>query len=276
VHTTASDGSVTPGECVELAGTLGLAAIGITDHDTMAGVGEAQARGAELGVEVVAGLELTASHGPWVVHLLGYCPEPGDPGLEALLTRVRASRDERNPQILRRLAAVGCPVSADEVAAEAGSHVVGRPHIAAAMVRKGYVRNFQEAFDKFLAAGGAAYVERRRQSAADVIAAILGARAVPVLAHPGALGIHSAEELDRLVRSLVEVGLRGVEAYYHAHTARQVAICRRVAERQGLVVTGGSDFHGAGKPDIQLGRGMGNMHVPYHLLVGLRAARERL
>lgn len=276
MHTTASDGSLTPSECVEEAAAVGLAAIGIADHDTVAGNAEAQARGEELGVEVVPAVEVAARHEHWTLHILGYYPEPEHRGLADLLTRLRACRDERNPQILRRLAELGCRISADELAAEVGTHVVGRPHIAAALVRKGYVRNHQEAFDRYLAKGAAAYVERRKLLAADIISALLDARAVPVLAHPGMLGIHDVDGFDGVVRPLLEAGLRGIEAHYHAHTGGQAAACVRVAQRYGLVITGGTDFHGAAKPDIKMGTGMRKMRVPYRLLARLKAERERL
>ena len=276
VHTTASDGDLSPRQCVERAASLGVAAIGIADHDTTAGNAEALACADELGVEVVPGLEVAARHERWSLHLLGYYPEPDDPGLRALLADLRAGRDERNPQILERLAALGCPVPCAEVAAEAGHGVIGRPHIAAVMVRRGYVSSAEDAFVRYLGKGAAAYVERRKPEAAEVIPTLLAARAVPVLAHPGTLGTRSSDEFEAVIRALVELGLRGIEAYYHAHTARQTSLCRRVAERLGLAVTGGSDFHGAVKPDIEIGRGLGSMHVPYRLLARLKDERARL
>ncbi len=276
MHTTASDGDLTPSACAERAAALGLAAIGIADHDTTAGNAEALARGGTLGIEVVPGVEVAARHEHWTLHLLGYYPDDEAASLRSLLATSRARRDERNPQILARLAALGCPVPLEEVAARAGGGVVGRPHIAAVMVHRGYVSSAERAFARYLGKGAAAYVERRKPEAGEALEALLGARAVPVLAHPGALGIRSARELEALVRPLVDLGLRGIEAYYHAHTAGQTAACQQVAQRLGLVVTGGSDFHGSVKPDIEMGRGLGNMHVPYELLVRLKAERARL
>jgi len=276
VHTTASDGDLSPRECVARAAALGLAAIGIADHDTVAGNAEAMAAGEELGVEVVPGLEAAARHGHWSLHVLGYYPEPGDAGLGRLLHRARARRDERNPQILARLAALGLAVPFEEVAAEARHGVVGRPHIAAVMVRRGYVASAEAAFRRYLAKGRPAYVERRKQEAAEVFEVLLAARAVPVLAHPGTLGIQASDTLEALLGPLVELGLRGIEVHYHAHNAVQTALFGRAAERHGLAVTGGSDFHGAVKPDIELGRGLGGMHVPYRLIERLKAERARL
>jgi len=276
VHTTASDGTLSPSECVDMAAHNAIAAIGITDHDTVDGNAEALARGAEVGVEVVPAVEIAAAHEHWTLHILGYYPEPGDTGLADLLACLRSGRDERNPQILARLAELDRPISDEDLAAESDTGVLGRSHIAAAMVRRGYVRNHQDAFDRYLGRGAAAYVERGKPTAADGIAALLAAKAVPVLAHPGMLGIYDAKSLDAVVAPLVEMGLGGIEAYYHAHTPSQTAMCQRVADKHGILITGGSDFHGAGKPDIKMGTGRGRMHVPYRLLTRLKQARQRV
>ncbi len=276
IHTTASDGDKSPAACVDEAKRLGLAAIAITDHDTTAGNAEALARGRETGLEVVPGVEISVEHPPLTAHLLGYYPEPGSPALDAVLSGLREHRGERNPLILKRLAELGCPVSQEELAAEAGGGVVGRPHIAAVMVRKGYVRNLQDAFDRYLAKGAAAYVDRVRPSPEAAIHALLAARAVPVLAHPEAMGARSQEEVEALVARLAEAGLRGLEAYYHGYSPAQISACLALAGRHGLLVTGGTDYHGSKKPDIQMGRGPGGMHMPYRLLAELKKARERL
>ncbi len=276
VHTTASDGDVSPAGCVDEAKRLGLAAIAITDHDTTAGNAEALARGAEVGVEVVPGVEISIEYPPLTAHLLGYYPEPDSPELEAILNGLREHRGERNPRILKRLAELGCPIDRDELLAEAGGGVVGRPHIAAVMVRKGYARSLQDAFDRYLAKGAAAYVDRVRPSPEAAIRALLAARAVPVLAHPEAMGARSEREVEELVARLAHAGLRGLEAYYHGYSAGQVSACLTLARRYGLLVTGGTDYHGAKKPDIRLGRGPEGMHMPYRLLAELKRARERL
>ena len=170
------------------AARLGLAAIGITDHDTVSGNAEALVAGRELGVEVVPGVEVSSEHGPYTVHLLGYYPEPDAPALAALLAELCAYRNERNPRILARLAELGCPLSLEDVAAEAGGEVIGRPHIAAALVRMGYVRSAEVAFERYLGRGAKAYVERRKLPPAQSIDALLRSRAVPVLATPATWG----------------------------------------------------------------------------------------
>jgi len=276
VHTTASDGATSPSGCVDEAKRNGLAAIAITDHDTTAGNAEAVARGRDEGVEVVPGVEVSVEHKSLTIHLLGYYPDSDAPEVQAVLTGLRGHRDERNPRILAKLAELGCPLDYGELLAEARGGVVGRPHIAALMIRRRYVRDLNEAFDRYLAKGAPAYVERCKPTPEAAIQALLAARAVPVLAHPGAMGAGSEEEIDALVAQLVAGGLRGIEAYYHASSPVQVASCLGLARRYGLLVTGGSDYHGARKPDIRMGRGPSGMHVPYRLLVELKKARERL
>lgn len=276
VHTTASDGDMTPRECVAAAARVGLAAIAITDHDTMAGNDEAAAAGQRLGVEVVPGVEISCSHDRVTVHLLGYYPEPENPRLASVLAELRSRREERNPRIVARLAELGCAVDYREVVAVAGGGVVGRPHIAAVMVRRGYVRSLDEAFDRYLARGAAAYVERVKPTVSGALAALRAARAIPVLAHPGILGAGDFGDVERLVRELAAMGLRGLEAYYNAHDAALTSKLLALAAREGLVVAGGTDFHGSRKPDIALGRGLGNMAVPYEILEGLKRERARL
>lgn len=276
VHTTASDGGLSPAACVEEAARLGLAAIAITDHDTLAGNAEAMARGAELGVEVVPGVELSAAHETLTIHLLGYFPDPGAPELRAVLAELREQREERNPRILARLAELGCPLDSDEVTAEAGGGLVGRPHIAAVMIRKGYVGSLNEAFDRYLAKGAAAYVEGGKPQPAEAIEALLRARAVPVLAHPGATGARLWAQAEALVVQLVDAGLRGIEVHYPGRDSGQASAFLRLANRFNLLVTGGTDFHGPRKPGILMGRGGGSLRVPYALLARLKEERERL
>jgi 3',5'-nucleoside bisphosphate phosphatase len=276
VHTWESDGSLSPSACVDEAARLGLAALAVTDHDTVAGNAEAAARGAERGIEAVPGVELSATLGHWGIHILGYWPDPETEGLRSVLARLAEGRRERNPQILDRLSQFGLPVAAEEVAAEAGGEVIGRPHIAAVMLRRGYVGSFQEAFSRYLSRGARAYVPRWKPTAAEAIAALRAARAVPVLAHPGAMGASKADEVAAVVVQLVRVGLCGLEVLYPTHDPGQVAAYTRIARQHGLVATGGTDFHGASKPEIQMGSGTGRMSVPARFLEDLRDARERL
>ena len=248
----------------------------MTDHDTASGNAEAMARGREVGLEVAPGVEISAEHAGHTVHILGYYPDAKSARLEALLSTLRRFRDERNPQILERMAELGRPVPYAEVAAQAGNEVVGRPHIAAVIVRKGYAKSVVDAFRRYLARGASAYVKREAVPAADAIPALLAAHAVPVLAHPGLLKLATPEEADALVGELVALGLRGLEAHYSAHSPNQAGACARLAARHGLVVTGGSDFHGATGAGVRMGVGRGNLRVPYRLLARLKDAHAAL
>jgi len=276
VHTTASDGDLAPAQCVDEAARLGLAAIAVTDHDTVAGNAEALARGAEVGIEVAPGVEISVDHPTLTVHLLGYYPEPAAGGFRAMLDGLQHHREERNPRILARLAELGCPVDAAEVMAIAGEGVVGRPHIAAAMIRRRYVATLNEAFDRYLAKGAPAYVGREKPTPEAAIAALLAARAVPVLAHPGAMGARSIEEVEALVARLADAGLRGIEALYHACTRPQTEAYTRLARRHGLLVTGGTDFHSADRPGVPMGGRADGLCLPYELLARVKEVRDTL
>lgn len=276
VHTTESDGSLSPRACVERAAELGLAAIAIVDHDTVAGNAEAVAAGEALGVEVVPGVEVSTEFDGAAVHILGYFVEEAGPELLAVLHGVRQWRGERNPQMLERLRELGCPIELHEVAAQAGGDVIGRPHMAAVMVQKGFVRSTRHAFDQYLADGAAADARPEKVDAGTAIEALVACGAVPILAHPGSMRLPSEDQLEEMVRALAARGLRGIEAIYSAHRDEQTADYMRLAANVGLLCTGGSDYHGASKPDIDMGCGFGNMVVPVSVLDALKEERRRL
>lgn len=276
-HTTHSDGSATPGELIELAGAKRARAIAVTDHDTVTGLGEARAAADHFGIEFVAGIEISAEYSPGTMHILGYCIDEESASLAAKLRELKKARDERNPQIASRLRSMGFDISYDEVVRLAGNKVVGRPHFARLMIEKGYVASIQEAFDRFLKKGAPAYVEKARLSPGESIALIHDAGGVAVLAHPYQLKLSSREEVDLLVGELADLGLDGVEAVYSRHSAAERASYSEIAARNGLLVTGGSDYHGSYKPDISLVTGLGDLNVPYEVLeaVKTRAAAAR-
>jgi hypothetical protein len=270
VHTSASDGSFSPAQVVKLARAAGLAALGITDHDTVDGNAEAYAAGLLDGVEVVPGVELSCDFTPTNVHILGLFIDPANGPLAETLAEVRGFRDRRNPKILERLAALGMPVTPEEVAARAGGGTVGRPHIAAAMVVRGYVKDVAEAFEKYLARGRPAYVPRRRLAAEEGIALIHGAGGLAFLAHPGLLAL-APRVVEAMIFKLARAGLDGIEVYYADHLPTDAAFLRRVAEEYELLMTGGTDFHGEAKPGIELGVGRGDLRVPYDVIVHMKA-----
>ncbi|MFY9553613.1 MAG: PHP domain-containing protein [Blastocatellia bacterium] len=269
-HTTYSDGSETPEELIELASSMRARAVAITDHDTVAGIPEARSAADRFGIEFVAGIEISAEYSPGTMHVLGYCIDEQSTTLAEQLVALNQARDDRNPQIARRLQSLGVDIDYDEVVQLAGSNVVGRPHFARLMVERGYVANIQDAFDKFLKKGAAAFVDKARLSPGDSIALIHQAGGVAVLAHPYQLGLPSYEQVDELVAELADFGLDGIEAVYSRHSDAERASFAKIAERYGLLVTGGSDYHGSYKPDISLVTGLGNLKVPYALLEAVK------
>ena len=261
-HSTFSDGTLTPTELISAARDAGLQAIALTDHDTLAGLDEARQAGKRFGVRVLRGVEVSVEMGGATVHILGYCFRPDAQELPRRLGEIAAARDARNRLILAKLAELGCPVTAQELAAEAGEGVVGRPHIAAILIRKGFVADKDEAFAKYLARGCPAYVERLRFDPEEAISLIRGAGGVAVLAHPYLVKMSEGQDLDALVARLAAAGLGGMECIYTRHTPDQTDEYRAIAARHGLLVTGGSDFHGANSPDVMLGAGFGGLSIP--------------
>jgi len=269
-HTNCSDGSATPAELVWLAASAGAAAVAITDHDTLAGLAEGRAAAQEAGIEFINGVEISAEFHPGTMHILGYLIDESSTELNAALEELRRARLERNPQIAARLQELGMDVPYEEVAGLAGNEVVGRPHFASLLVRKGYVDTIKEAFDRFLAKGTPAYVEKRRLSPADSIAVIRAAGGVAVLAHPYQMQL-SDEDTETQVRQLKALGLDGIEAIYSRLSQSERDRYARLARRLDLLVTGGSDFHGSFKPDIRIVSGLGDLEVPYERLAEIKA-----
>ncbi len=275
IHTTASDGTLTPRQAVELARSLGLAAVAITDHDTTSGLGEAARAGAELGVEVVPGLELSAGYRDKNVHILGYFIDPDAPALRAALDWFVRERKSRNERIVAALAADGFHISMGELEAAWPATVLGRPHIAEALVRRGYAAGIDEAFDRFLNRGRPYYRPRRRMPMDRAVAAVLASGGIACVAHPLQYGF-PPDELEAFLRAAKTAGCAALEAYYSKYSQAQQAALRAMAARLGLAVSGGSDFHGDRKPDIQMGSGVdGSLRVPYGLLEVLRTAARR-
>jgi predicted metal-dependent phosphoesterase TrpH len=272
-HSTASDGSDPPERIPELAAANGCRAVALTDHDRMDGLEAAGKRAAEVGVELVPGCEISCEVPKGTMHILIYFVEPGGP-LEAELVRLQQARDARNARMFERLAGeLGLPITPEEVEAEAGGKGIGRPHVAAVLVRNGVVSSIQEAFDVYLAKGKPGYVEKERLYPDAAIKLARESNAVPVLAHPLSLGLEPAE-LDRAVGELAELGLAGAEGIYGRYSPEERAGVATLAKRHGLVVTGGSDHHGSYKPDLQVGIGRGDLDVPDSALEELAARRS--
>lgn len=270
IHSTASDGTLTPSEILVLAQNLNLGAIAITDHDTLDGSKDALSFGIPPSVKFLTGVEISSEPPPpfscaGSFHMLGYAVDVDHPDLNHTLSILRDSRKSRNPQILKLLSRLGIEIALDEVRNLAGDSQLGRPHIAQLMVEKGYVQSIDAAFDEYLGNGKPAYVDRFRFECEQTIKAILNAGGIPVLAHPLLLGIKENDILEDLIAVLTEMGLRGIEVYYPEHTKNLVAYFSRLASRYNLLITGGTDFHGDIKPEIKMGIGKGDFFVPYEL-----------
>lgn len=259
-HTTHSDGTFTPGELVEEAARRGLAAIAITDHDCVDGIDEAVLAAERTQVQVVPGVEISTDVDGGEIHILGFWVDCKEEGLLRLLETQREFRVYRVEQILRKLSVLGIDLSMEDVLEHAGEGAVGRPHIAAAMVKAGHVLNWDEAFAHYIGFHAPAYVSRSKLTPYEAIEAILTAHGVPVLAHPG------LADNDEIIPSLVEQGLGGIEAIYPQHTLGQQEHYERIAHEYGLIVTAGSDCHG---PLSQSGVVLGSATTDYKVVLDL-------
>lgn len=270
-HTIASDGTFSPGDLVRQAAREGLSAVAVTDHDTLDGLPGARAAGRECGVEVVGGVELSVADGERSLHLLGlFLPEtPGELG--AVLAGLRDKRHERNRQVLEKLAQAGIHIDYDKVLALAAGSV-GRPHIAAAMLHMGVVRSMKEAFERYLGPNGRAYAPKKKMSLDRAVALLAAEGATISLAHPYLLR-RKGRELEELVAGYRERGVDAIEAHYTEHGDAQTREYLALAARYDMGVTGGSDFHGAAKPGVRLGRGRGRLFIPETVLAALRERR---
>lgn len=284
-HTVVSDGTLTPAQLVQLAAKKGLAAIAVTDHDHLGGLDEARREGAARGVEIIAGVELSVAHAAVVVprhdlsatavaevdvHLLGYLVDPHEPRLAGRLAEFRTVRASRGRLIVEKLQALGVDIRMEDVPA---AESVGRPHIARALMEKRIVASVSEAFDRWLGDGKPAYVPKAKIEAREAVDLVHGAGGVAVLAHPGLLP--DAHRYS-IVRELAALGLDGVEVEHSRHSSEERRRLRELAKELDLVETGGSDFHGENKPDVDLGYGHGgNVRVTYATVESLRERARR-
>lgn len=271
-HSDRSDGSDPPADLVARAAARGLAAVALTDHDTLEGVPEAAEAAARLRIELVPGVEISCDWPEGAMHLAVLFLQPGPGPLQDALERVRSRRHIRNERIADRLRRLGVDISLDEVSAEARVGVVGRPHFAAVLVRKGVVPDIPTAFDEYLGNGAPAYVDRERLSPEEAITLAHASGALPILSHPHTLRLNSAAEYASTYRRLAAAGLTGIEAYYGEYSPEHREELAATARSFGLVPSGGSDYHGTYKEGIELGIGRGDLHVPDSVLEELRAA----
>ena len=253
-HSTASDGTLAPADVVRLAKDSGLVGLALTDHDTIAGLAEAAATAREVGLQFLPGIEISCEvPRPATMHVLGYGVDIESPQLKELTSQLMAGRDDRNPRIIAKLNELGVAITIEEAEAQAGGDVLGRPHIAAVLLKKGYVSSIKQAFDKYLGQGGAAYFDRDRPDPRRGLELIRQAGGLPVLAHPVQLRTENDAQLERVIKDLADLGLAGLEIIHSDHDEAMIEKYSKLADRFGLLKTGGSDFHGTNKKDIHLG-----------------------
>ncbi len=262
MHSTASDGSRSPAEVVRAAKRASLAAIALTDHDTVAGLAEAFAVGTELGIRVVNGVELSAVEGDTETHLLGL-HLTDTAVLERGLGALREMRGRRAARIVELLQSKGVQITLDDVLLQAGAGAIGRPHVARALVADGWATDVRDAFDRYLGAGRPAYVAKDQLTMREAIAMVHAAGGLAILAHPGPGGTRER------IEPLVGLGLDGVEVKHPSHSPQDVARLRACVDQLGLIPSGGSDWHGAADGP----RTIGMMHVP---IDWLRRQDERI
>jgi len=270
IHSRASDGTLSPAEIIALASSLNLGAIAITDHDSIAGSREALLCGIPDSLGFLTGVEISAEPplsypGAGSIHILGYGFRLDDPELNRSLEKLQDSRRGRNPEIIARLNKLGIAIRIEEVEREAADGQPGRPHIAKLLIQKGVAKSMDDAFDRYLGNGKPAYVDKFRIESSQAIELINAAGGIPVLAHPCLLELERAEQLEDLLQEMMSMGLKGLEVYYPLNTPQQTRQYSDLAARHRLLMTGGTDFHGDIQPEIQLGSGKGDFHVPFGL-----------
>jgi predicted metal-dependent phosphoesterase TrpH len=253
LHSSASDGGFTPSQVVEHAVRIGLRCIALTDHDTVSGIAEAEQRAKELSILFIPGVELTVTHEGQEIHILGYFIDPSSPGLLACIEEVRGRVFERMSRIVKRISRLGYPLEMEEVVNIAGSGSMGRPHIARAMVEKGYVQSNQEAFDRFIGSSGPAYVEVTAMAPQEGYKIILEAGGIPAIAHPGYLG-RADMMLEPELFAHREWGAMAIEVYHTRHDRYMRTYYTKMARKLEMAITGGSDCHGTFYQHVLMGR----------------------
>jgi len=274
-HSLCSDGAQTPAEVVRTAKEAGLSAIALSDHDCICGVQEAIDTGKKLGVEVIPAVELSAQSDT-ELHILGYFVDIHNKKLQETMAYALQVRDERQEETCRKLNEQGFAITMEEARAEAhGNPVLCRAHFAQIMVRKGYAESVKDAFNRFLSVGCYAYSNRQALTASEAVSLIREAGGIAVAAH-----LHLIKKPDDALRQylkeLIPYGLDGVEGYYTDYTPDMEQRYQAMAKELGLVISGGTDYHGANKPHIAIGRGKGNLDIPYSVLEGLRERHRKI
>ena len=267
-HSTCSDGTLTPKELVNHAKKSGLSAFALTDHDSVDGIKEAKEEAERIGIEFIPGIEFSAAENT-ETHIIGLFINPENETLLKTIEKLKGSRKRRMEEICFKLRNLGMDITHDEALEIAGGNFVGRAHIAKLMVEKGYCETIKECFEKYIGLGKPAYAEKNELSAVEAVKAIRAAGGLAFLAHLNQTG-YSLEQLEELLLKLKSAGLNGIEGYYPEYTAEQISDYRALAEKLSLCFSGGSDYHAAMKPHIQIGVGTGDLSIPYFVLQNMK------
>lgn len=270
MHSTASDGTLTPTELVRTSSELGIAAIALTDHDTVNGVEEFLEAGARYGVETIPGVELSTEHEGCEVHVVGLFIDRSNASLLKQLEAFRDNRDNRNLQIIERLREKGFSITAEEIYAKNPGATIARPHIARHLVDTGQLPDISSVFKKYIGEGCPCFVDRMKVTPFEAVSLIHNAGGLAVLAHPCLYKKLSAEALEDMIARLRVAGLDAMEVIYSRNKEGDEARFAALASKYDLLFSGGTDFHGANKPDLSLGTGTGNLFVPYEFLVKMK------
>ena len=281
MHTTHSDGSYAPRQLLQYCKIKGLACVSVTDHDTMSSFEECHDEAGKLGIELVPGVEMSVQFEPGTLHILGFFLDRTHPKLQKVLDEIQQARRERNPQIISRLNRAGIEIGLEEVAEKSyGTKEIpqgkqlGRPHFAKVLVEKGYVKTLEEAFEKYLAKGRPAYVDKRRLTSEEAIGVIRESGGVASVAHPKQMRL-DPEKLKKKIGDLADQGLEGIEVYNSCQGAEENRLYQKIAKRFDLVETGGSDFHGSHKPHVDLGYLGPHVKLDYAMVEALKKCLQK-
>jgi len=275
VHSTKSDGTLTPTELVEYAVKKGLSAFALTDHDTIEGVNEAIEASKNTPVTVLPGVEFSTEYEGKDIHIVGLMFDPKHPALLEKMQQFVDSRELRNEKMCLALQNAGIPITYEELKATYPGAVLTRAHYAKYMLEKGYVKSMQEAFERYIGDRAPCFIPREKVTPQDAVKLILEAKGIPVLAHP-LLYKMGKERLQILIDKLKEMGLVALEAVYCTHSPSEEAQMRKLASDNGLLISGGSDFHGKTKPGLDLATGYGKLYIPESILTDLIKRKDEL
>ena len=275
MHSSCSDGTMTPEELVAAALKMGLEAAALTDHDTVSGVERFLSAAAGTPLRAVAGVELASMLFSKDIHIVGLFVDPVDPALLSALEQLRQWREERNAQMVGKIRSKGYEITMDEVLAEAGGESVGRPHMAAVLLRKGYFPDMQSVFNRLIGRNGSCHVLRKYYPVDACIRLIHGAGGLAIWAHPLHAAHGARATLRKIGSRLVSYGLDGLECHYSMFAEEQERYTLDFARERSLLVSGGSDYHGASHPQVKMGTGIdGNLAIPFEIYERLLAAKQ--